>query len=57
MMDPLLVVQKRGSVYDSFTFAAFPQWRKQQKRRWREEGEREGALKKMMRRLFLEAAD
>lgn len=43
-MVPVLVVRgrkKKGSVYDSFTFAAFPQWCKQQKRRWGEEGERE----------------
>ena len=67
VIDPLLAFsrekkKKKTSVYDSFTFAAFPQWCKQQRGRQRREGEggRRGLrllLGKMMRRLFLEPAD
>lgn len=51
------------SVEDWFIHAAFPQWcRRQEKRRLRGERKEEGAAPwkqegKMMRRLFLEAAD
>lgn len=42
VIDPLLVLRKKRSVYDSFTLTAFPQWCRQQRGRQRSERGREG---------------